>query len=55
VGRIARVIIPGIPHHITQRGNHREAVFFADEDLGFTSPLLPRTLSAMGRAFRAFV
>lgn len=30
--RIARVIIPGIPHHITQRGNRREEVFFTDED-----------------------
>jgi len=26
--RIARVVIPGLPHHVTQRGNRREAVFF---------------------------
>ncbi|HYA16809.1 MAG TPA: transposase [Bryobacteraceae bacterium] len=32
MGRIARVVIPGIPHHITQRGNHRENVFFTDAD-----------------------
>jgi putative transposase len=31
VSRIARVVIPGIPHHITQRGNHRETVFFSDD------------------------
>ena len=30
--RIARVVIPGIPHHLTQRGNRREDVFFADSD-----------------------
>jgi len=30
--RIARVVIPGIPHHVTQRGNRRENVFFEDSD-----------------------
>src|SRR5271157_818119 len=23
MARLARVVVPGIPHHITQRGNHR--------------------------------
>lgn len=30
--RIARIIAPGYPHHITQRGNNRANVFFDDED-----------------------
>jgi len=30
--RIARIIIPGLPHHITQRGNNKQDVFFVDED-----------------------
>lgn len=30
--RIARIIAPGNPHHITQRGNNRATVFFDDED-----------------------
>lgn len=30
--RIARVTVPGYPHHITQRGNNRADVFFDDED-----------------------
>ena len=30
--RIARVVIPGIAHHITQRGNRRYNVFFSDGD-----------------------
>ena len=30
--RLARTVFPGLPHHITQRGNRREAVFFVDED-----------------------
>jgi putative transposase len=29
---MARVVVPGIPHHITQRGNRRQRVFFRDED-----------------------
>jgi putative transposase len=27
MGRIARVVAPGVPHHITQRGNARQVVF----------------------------
>ena len=30
--RITRVVVPGLPHHITQRGNRREPVFFGAED-----------------------
>ncbi len=30
--RIARIIAPSIPHHVTQRGNRRMATFFCDED-----------------------
>jgi hypothetical protein len=31
VGRIARVIAVGLPHHVTQRGNGRRGVFHAGE------------------------
>lgn len=30
--RIARVVVPGIPHDVTQRGNRRSDVFFSDAD-----------------------
>ncbi|MDH5216701.1 MAG: transposase [Gammaproteobacteria bacterium] len=30
--RLARNVFAGIPHHITQRGNRREDIFFTDED-----------------------
>lgn len=30
--RISRIIATGYPHHVTQRGNNRAAVFFDDED-----------------------
>jgi len=32
MARIARVVAPGFPHHITQRGNRRQETFFNDED-----------------------
>lgn len=33
--RKARVLVPGCPHHIVQRGHNRNAVFVADEDYQF--------------------
>jgi putative transposase len=30
--RIARTVVRGFPHHVVQRGNNRENVFFNDED-----------------------
>ena len=30
--RIARVVAPGVPHHVTQRGNRKLQTFFIDED-----------------------
>ena len=30
--RIASAAIPGVPHHVTQRGNNRQDVFFVDDD-----------------------
>jgi putative transposase len=32
MARIARVVAPGEPHHVTQRGNRRQQTFFFDED-----------------------
>ena len=30
--RLARVVVEGVPHHITQRGNRRQPTFFQPED-----------------------
>ncbi|MCB1058098.1 MAG: transposase [Acidobacteria bacterium] len=30
--RLARVVVPGIPHHVTQRGNRRQQTFFYESD-----------------------
>jgi len=32
MARTARTVFPGIPHHVTQRGNRRQNVFFSDAD-----------------------
>ncbi|NQU60524.1 MAG: transposase [Rhodospirillales bacterium] len=32
MARLARVVVPGVPHHVTQRGNRRQQTFFSDED-----------------------
>ncbi len=32
MARLARVVLPGYPHHITQRGNRCQDVFFTDSD-----------------------
>ncbi len=32
MARIARVVVPGFPHHIVQRGNRSQKVFFSDTD-----------------------
>ena len=30
--RLPRTVFANVPHHITQRGNRREDIFFTDED-----------------------
>ena len=32
MARLARIVIPGVAHHVTQRGNRRQPVFFCDDD-----------------------
>jgi putative transposase len=32
MARLARVVVPGLPHHLTQRGNRRQRTFFRKDD-----------------------
>jgi REP element-mobilizing transposase RayT len=32
MARFARIVLPGVAHHVTQRGNRRQPVFFSDAD-----------------------
>ncbi len=47
MARLARIVIPGLPHHVTQRGNRRETVFFSDEDY---RAYLNMLIAAVGKA-----
>ncbi len=40
MARLARVVIPGYPHHVTQRGNGRARTFFDDGDYALYRDLL---------------
>ena len=40
MARLARAVFPGLPHHVTQRGNGRQQTFFSDEDYALYRDLL---------------
>jgi putative transposase len=40
MARLPRVVLPGIPHHVTQRGNGRQRTFFEDDDYALYLDLL---------------
>ena len=46
MARLARAVAPGIPHHITQRGNRRQQVFFNAEDYAFNRAGLAKLCAA---------
>jgi len=48
MARLARVVIPGHPHHVTQRGNGRARTFFGDGDYVLYRDLLGENCSAAG-------
>jgi putative transposase len=46
--RNARVVAPGIPYHVTQRGTNREQVFFAIGDRKLYLQLIRENLREAG-------
>jgi putative transposase len=52
--RIARVVIPGCPHHIIQRGNRRLKVFFSEADKATYLTLLKRQIDKHGLRIWAY-
>lgn len=53
--RPARLALAGQAHHIIQRGNNRQAIFFHDADRRFFIAELGRALAAQGCALHAYV
>lgn len=48
MARLARVVVPGLPHHVTQRGNGRARTFFADADYALYRDFLAHECRAAG-------
>jgi len=48
MARLARVVVPGYPHHITQRGNRRLPTFFSDADYEAYRDLMAAHCAACG-------
>lgn len=48
MARLPRMVLPGIPHHVTQRGNRRERTFFEDGDYALYLDLLAQSAARHG-------
>ncbi len=48
MARLPRIVIPQVPHHVTQRGNRRLPVFFSDEDRRFYLRRVAEAATACG-------
>lgn len=55
MARLARFVLPGIPHHVTQRGNGRQQTFFGDGDYAAYRELLREQCAAHGVAVWSWV
>ncbi len=55
MARKSRTVIPGIPLHVIQRGNNRQACFFADQDYQFYMDCLVKAAIKYRCALHAYV
>lgn len=55
MARLARVVIPNLPHHVTQRGNGRAQTFFGDDDYRLYLDLLCKHCTEAEVGFWAWV
>ena len=46
MARLARLVVPGLPHHVTQRGNGAARTFFSDADYALYRDLLAQSCRA---------
>jgi putative transposase len=54
MARLPRIVFPGIPHHVTQRGNRREQVLFEDGDYELYLDLLSDATARSGVAIWSY-
>src|SRR6476660_4798908 len=55
MARLARLTIPGQPHHVIQRGNNRQPIVASDEDRRFLLHLLETHARTLGVAIHGYV
>lgn len=55
MARKPRVICPGLPHHVIQRGNNRSAIFFDDSDYHAYLSWLGEAMQQYGCKLHAYV
>lgn len=48
MARLARIVLPNVAHHVTQRGNRRLPVFFSDDDRREYLKLVAAAIAAAG-------
>ena len=46
--RIARVVVPYVPHHVTQRGNRKQQTFFCNRDYELYKELMSEWCARRG-------
>ena len=54
MARLARVVVPGVPHHVTQRGNRGQETFFGEADYAAYLSLLSEWCGRCGVAVWAY-
>jgi len=54
MARLARLVVPGIPHHVTQRGNRAERTFFSDADYALYRDLVAAAARRAGTEVWAY-
>jgi putative transposase len=54
MSRLPRMVLPGVPHHVTQRGNRRAQTFFEDGDYALYLDLLAEGAQRAGVAIWSY-
>jgi len=54
MSRLPRLVIPGYPHHVTQRGNRRGQTFFEDGDYTLYGSTLAKAARKAGSEIWAY-
>ena len=54
MARMPRIVVPGYPHHVTQRGNRRQKTFFCDDDYRYCVELMSACTQQANTGIQAY-